>query len=106
MGSLSRKLKREKMKEARKELKNKMMMFDSLPDACSFCKAPFDKKDRDHAMTWRVSVRKDKVLLYCPECMNLAGQVAAAAQASSQKNKKTREDYVEEPAESEEPGSE
>jgi hypothetical protein len=39
-------------------------------DKCCVCEAQFDKKSREHAMTWYVEVFKTikKVDLYCPNC--------------------------------------
>jgi len=41
-----------------------------LLDKCCVCEAPFDRKSREHAMTWTVEVFKEKktVDLYCPDC--------------------------------------
>ena len=56
------------------ELTDKMLMFDQLPDECSACVKPFDKKDREQVENWSVVVRKDanEVRLYCPECWQKA----------------------------------
>ena len=56
------------------ELADKMLMFDRLPDECSACVKPFDKKDRDMVSSWNVVVRKDEqqVRLYCPTCWDAA----------------------------------
>ena len=39
-------------------------------DKCCVCNAEFDKKSREHAMTWYVEVFKaaKRVDLYCPNC--------------------------------------
>jgi len=68
--SLKRKLERTKKKAAEKELKQKVMMFDKMPDACVSCFKDFDKRDREMVMTWYVVERRreKKVNLYCPEC--------------------------------------
>ena len=56
------------------ELTDKMLMFDQLPDECSACVKPFDRKDRDMVSSWSVVVRNDeqKVRLYCPTCWDAA----------------------------------
>ena len=56
------------------ELADKMLMFDRLPNECSACVKPFDKKDRDMVSSWNVVVRKDEqqVRLYCPTCWDAA----------------------------------
>jgi len=66
----SRKIKRNKEKQAKKEIKKKMSMFGRLPDECSSCLTPFDKKNREMVDSWSVVVReKEKVVrLYCPDC--------------------------------------
>ena len=63
-----------KTKRAQKELKKKMNMFDRLPDECSAWLDPFDKKDREMVMSWRVVVREEEsiVRLYCPSCWDTA----------------------------------
>ena len=51
-----------------------MMQFDKLPNQCSACTKPYDKKDKQMAMTWNVVVREKEniVRLYCPDCWQLA----------------------------------
>jgi len=45
-------------------------LFHKLPDACSSCKVPFDKKSKEMANTWRVVVSEQKrVSLFCPTCI-------------------------------------
>ena len=68
--SLKRKFERTKKKAAEKELKQKVSMFDMMPDACVSCFKDFDKRDREMVMTWYVVERRKekKVNLYCPEC--------------------------------------
>lgn len=74
MSSLGRKLKRDKLKDAKKELTKKVGLFNKIPDHCLACHKEFDKKDRDMVMTWSVVVRKETetVRLYCPECWDMA----------------------------------
>ena len=52
-------------------------MFDLLPDQCSACLAPYDKKDKQMVMTWNVVVREKKksVRLYCPDCWDTAQRI-------------------------------
>ena len=72
--SLKRQIKRKKEKKAKKklakEVKEQVGLFKLLPDACTVCEAPFDKKDREYYMTWRVAVNEEhrKVALVCPTC--------------------------------------
>ena len=70
----SRKIKRNKEKQAKKEIKEKMNMFSRMPDECLACVKPFDKKDREQVDSWFVVVREaeKKVNLYCPDCWGKA----------------------------------
>ena len=64
----------QKMKRAEKEMKQKVGMFEKLPDACDACNKDFDKKNKEMVMSWNVVVREAQgvVRLYCPECWNMA----------------------------------
>jgi hypothetical protein len=81
MGSLKRKMARNKAKREQKEfekvMKKQLMMFDKVGIECAMCKKPFDKKSKEDAMTWRVVVREkeEKVRLYCPECWDKANDL-------------------------------
>jgi len=81
MASASKKLERNmaksKKKQAEKDLKQKMGMFDKLQDECLVCETPFDKKSKEHAQTWFVTIREKQntVNLYCPECWATAQRV-------------------------------
>ena len=72
--SLKRQIKRKKEKKAKKklakEVKEQVGLFRLLPDACTVCGEPFNKKDREYYMTWRVAVNEEhrKVALVCPTC--------------------------------------
>jgi len=69
---------RQSTKLAEEELAQKVMMFDKMPDNCLTCEAPFDRKNREMAMTWSVVVREQEELvrLYCPECWDKAASIA------------------------------
>ena len=69
MGSMSRKLKRNKEKKAKKELATKVALFGKLGDTCMTCDKPFNKKDKKQVTSWSVVVREKegKANLYCPE---------------------------------------
>ena len=77
---MNRKQRRAAAKAAKKQgnpesdLAEKMLLFDKLPEECSACTEPFDKKNRDMVMTWNVVVRNDEeaVRLYCPDCWTKA----------------------------------
>lgn len=62
----------EKRKEAEKNLAGQINMFDRMPNECSACKKPFDKKSKEMAQTWIVVVRSEQKLvrLFCPDCIN------------------------------------
>lgn len=75
---MNRKQRRAMKKKANKQNTNavaeKMIMFDKLPDKCTACDKPYDKKDKQMATTWSVVVREqqDVVRLYCPSCWQMA----------------------------------
>jgi hypothetical protein len=77
MGKLSKKIKRDRSKQAEKDLAQKVNMFDRLPSECGACSAPFDKLNRDMVMTWNVIVREQagEVNLYCPTCWGKANEI-------------------------------
>jgi len=77
MSSAQKKLRRKKKKESEKDLKEKMGLFNMIPDQCTNCDKPFDKKDEDQVKSWRVAVReREKVVnLYCTECWDGANQM-------------------------------
>ena len=52
----------------------KLSIFDKLTDECSACTKPYDKTDKQMAMTWSVVVREKEnvVRLYCPDCWSMA----------------------------------
>ena len=57
-------------KQAEKDLKEKLNMFERMPDECSACLTPFNKTDKEMVTTWNVVVRQEEkvVRLYCPSC--------------------------------------
>ena len=74
---MNREQRRAAAKQAKKggnsELESKMALFGKMPDECLTCEKPFDKKDKDMAMTWSVIVHDEEVVrLYCPECWDKA----------------------------------
>ena len=64
----------EARKELKKDVKTKMAMFDSLPDKCTTCEKPFDKKSKEMAQTWSVvfKQKEQSCSLFCPECLATA----------------------------------
>ena len=81
MGSLKRKMARTKAKKESKKfekvMKQQLMMFDKLGTECAACTEPYDKKSKEHAMTWKVVVREKEeiVRLYCPDCWGKANKI-------------------------------
>tara|TARA_A100001391_G_C5043530_1_gene271539 strand:- start:1100 stop:1387 length:288 start_codon:yes stop_codon:yes gene_type:complete len=81
MGSIKRKMARNKAKRKKKQfekaMKQQLLMFDKLGDECAACQKPFDKKSKEHATTWNVVVREEEeiVRLYCPECWDKANKI-------------------------------
>ena len=77
MGKFSKKMKRDRSKQAEKDLAQKVNMFDRLPDSCTACSKIFDKLDREMVMSWNVVVKdQDKqVNLYCPPCWDKANEI-------------------------------
>jgi len=102
MGSLKRKIarnraKREK-KDFEKQLRRQLMMFDKLDIKCAMCKKPFDKKSKEDVTTWKVVVREkeDTVRLYCPECWDKANKLIKEIQNDFGIRDKTRGDSADE----------
>jgi len=77
LSSFARKHRRKKEKDAQKDFKKKVGLFDKLPDHCLVCQKDFDKKDKEMVMSWNVVVHKEKevVRLYCPTCWDEAGKI-------------------------------
>tara|TARA_R110001583_G_scaffold55201_1_gene168070 strand:+ start:1484 stop:1759 length:276 start_codon:yes stop_codon:yes gene_type:complete len=74
MSSKLRNMKRNKEKKIKKDIQEKMFMFDKLGDQCETCQQPFDKKDREQVSSWNVVVKEEQgvVRLYCPQCWDKA----------------------------------
>lgn len=64
-------------KQMQKDFKQKMNMFDRIPENCLTCDKPFDKTDKQQVQSWFVVVRQEEqvVRLYCPECMAKAKEI-------------------------------
>jgi hypothetical protein len=75
MSNINRKLKRQQEKEAKKDLKEKIGLFNKLGEECLVCQKDFDKKNKEMVMSWSVIVKEDKVRLYCPECWDRANKL-------------------------------
>jgi len=72
--SLSRKLKRAKQKQAKKDVEVALGLFDKIPNQCLTCNKAYDRMNKEQVMSWRVVVREkeEKVNLYCPTCWTMA----------------------------------
>ena len=75
MGSLKRKLARNKMKKVKSKIKKTLkktvsLMLDAMPNNCVLCNEKFDRDSKEHALSWRVRVteKDEKVELYCKKC--------------------------------------
>jgi hypothetical protein len=83
MSSTQRKIKRNKNQQENKKLNKiiarKVKQFNNIPDQCLACKAPFDKRSKEHASTWKVVVSDSGVNLTCPDCENWHEIAHAAA---------------------------
>lgn len=79
--SFKRKIKRRQerlaKKKQKKDISEKMGMFDRLPEECSACEQAFDKQDREMVATWNVVVKEEEkiVRLYCPACWDKAKEI-------------------------------
>ena len=67
MSSLKRKIKRKQAKKKLKESNEKMTetlgLFGKLPDHCLACKVPYNRKSKEAALRWRVSVNAEEETL-------------------------------------------
>jgi hypothetical protein len=75
------------------DLDKKIGLFDKLPDHCTNCLCPYDKKDKKMVTTWNVVVREKEgiVRLYCPTCWDKAHKLITEMkeEMNENKNKKT-----------------
>jgi Zn finger protein HypA/HybF involved in hydrogenase expression len=77
------------IKGKKPNLEKKIGLFDKLPDKCTNCDKPYDKKSKEMAMTWSVVVREqeNKVNLYCPVCWSNAHKLIAQIKEELNENK-------------------
>jgi len=73
--SFTKKIRRQREKDAQQELKEKVGLFNKLSDQCLVCQKDFDKQNKKMVMTWSVVVKEDTVRLYCPECWDKANKL-------------------------------
>ena len=82
MSKLGKKIQRKQAKKKLKKTQEKMTetlgLFGKLPDHCLACKLPYNRKSKEAALRWRVSVNAEEeiVKLYCPQCWAMAQQIA------------------------------
>jgi len=76
---LRRSLSKQTGSDSAEKMSQQVALFSKLPEQCSACAEPFDKKNKEMATTWNVVVRKEDeanpVRLYCPTCWNTAQEV-------------------------------
>tara|TARA_R110000824_G_scaffold107651_3_gene254083 strand:+ start:4201 stop:4473 length:273 start_codon:yes stop_codon:yes gene_type:complete len=75
VSSLKKKIRRHQEKGAKKDLQEKVGLFNKLGEECLVCQKDFDKKNKEMVMSWSVIVKEDLVRLYCPECWNRANKL-------------------------------
>ena len=56
-------------------ISQQMTLFGKLPEKCSACSEPFDKKDKDMVNKWNVVVKQDVVRLFCPNCIEKTHEI-------------------------------
>ena len=68
------KIKNKQKGSKKKNLDEKLGLFDLIPKDCMICHAQFDKTNREMVTTWHVTVReKEKIVrVYCPTCWSKA----------------------------------
>ena len=76
MNRATRRAMNKKMGEENTEnIVDKISQFNKLPESCSACQEPFDKKDKDMVLAWSVVVKQDVVRLFCPECIRKTQEI-------------------------------
>jgi len=67
-----RRAQQKKLSKPEEELSRKVVLFGKIPDACLICQKPFDKKDKNMVISWKVVVHSDTetVRLFCPKCVD------------------------------------
>lgn len=72
--NIKRKLKRNKVKQSKKDIKVTLGLFDKIPNQCLTCQKSYDRNNKEHVKSWNVVVREkqEQVNLYCPTCWKKA----------------------------------
>lgn len=75
-------------KDKEKDLKQKLNMFDRLPECCLTCNSPFDRKNREQVQSWFVVVKnaEQSVKIYCPECWEKATKLVEDFYGNKEQN--------------------
>ena len=93
MTSASRKLQRKRKKQVKKDMEEKLGLFHKIPDNCTMCEIPFDKKDKKQVQSWRVVVREKekRVNLYCPTCWDHANELLGSIMKDMEEKENARD---------------
>ena len=59
------------------DIEEQVALFNKLPEHCLTCEKPYNKNDKEMAMSWNVVVHggEEVVRLYCPECWQKAKKI-------------------------------
>ena len=59
------------------DIEEQVALFNKLPEHCLTCEKPYNKNDKEMAMSWSVVVHGEEevVRLYCPECWQKAKKI-------------------------------
>jgi len=59
------------------DIEEQVALFNKLPEHCLTCEKPYNKNDKEMAMSWNVVVHGEEevVRLYCPECWQKAKKI-------------------------------
>ena len=59
------------------DIQEQVALFNKLPDHCLTCEKPYDKNNKEMAMTWSVVVHGEEevVRLYCTECLEKSKKI-------------------------------
>ena len=59
------------------DIQEQVALFNKLPDHCLTCEKPYDKNNKEMAMTWSVVVHGEEevVRLFCTECWEKAKKI-------------------------------
>ena len=75
---MNRKQRRELQRDkGSQDVQEQVALFNKLPDHCLTCEKPYDKNNKEMAMTWSVVVHGEEevVRLYCTECWEKAKKI-------------------------------